>query len=229
MSEGKSCHYDGDRCRVVFRALRSWISARAFSSASLELIESEGLAALSMREVARRAGVSHQAPYHHFADREAILAALVLEGFTDLASRLDTALAGATKDDVAAAVRRAGVAYVQFALDRPGLFKVMFRPELVDHERFPEAEQAGSRAFGALERLVELSDLSGSTDARTSFFWSIPHGLATLLIDGKLGAVQRTKAEREAHAEEVLDLFAEMVALRSDATKPKKKSASAQK
>lgn len=180
-------------------------------AASLALLETEGLAALSLREVARRAGVSHQAPYHHFADREAILAALVTEGFDDLASRLERALQSAPPDAPDEASLAMGLAYVDFALSRPGIFRVMFRPELVDQKRFAEAEAAGERSFAMLTRLIErLGTAKTSVEAQTqaSLHWAVVHGLATLFVDGKLGTDLKTNEAKAAHARQVLALFA---------------------
>jgi AcrR family transcriptional regulator len=180
-------------------------------AASLELLETEGLAALSLREVARRAGVSHQAPYHHFADREAILAALVTEGFDDLAARLDRALQSASPSAPAEAGLAMGLAYVDFALSRPGIFRVMFRPELVDQKRFAEADAAGERSFAVLTRLVErLGTAKTAVEAQTqaSLHWAVVHGLATLFVDGKLGTELKTNKAKTAHARQVLELFA---------------------
>jgi AcrR family transcriptional regulator len=179
-------------------------------AASLALLETEGLAALSLREVARRAGVSHQAPYHHFADREAILAALVTEGFDDLASRLERALESAANEKPAAANLAMGLAYVDFALSRPGIFRVMFRPELVDHRHFPEANAAGERSFAMLGRLIErLGTAKNAAEAQVqaSLQWAVVHGLATLFVDGKLGTELETNEAKAAHARQVLELF----------------------
>jgi AcrR family transcriptional regulator len=93
--------------------------------ASLALMNEGGLGALSMREVARRAGVSHQAPYHYFKDREAILAELAGEGFDQLYDYLVSAI-GLARDKVAKN-RAMGEAYIRFALNKPELFRLMFR------------------------------------------------------------------------------------------------------
>ncbi|MCA9555264.1 MAG: TetR/AcrR family transcriptional regulator, partial [Myxococcales bacterium] len=82
-------------------------------AASVELVQEAGIGALSMREVARRAGVSHQAPYHHFSDKEAILAALAEAGFR----RLADALEAATGADAVEALTASGQAYLQFAIE----------------------------------------------------------------------------------------------------------------
>ena len=165
---------------------------------SRALLESEGLAALSLREVARRAGVTHQAPYHHFGDREAILAELVAEGFDELARRLAGANDGqGTRRTILVA---AFEAYVGFALDHPGVFRIMFRPELCDPQRFPAAQAAGDRAHGELRRMVGL--LHGGPDEAgvlASVYWAQVHGLACLLVDGPLGLQLRTPEQRRAH------------------------------
>ena len=122
---------------------------------SRELLDEAGPSALSMREVARRAGCTHQAPYHYFANREAILAALVCEGFDELADRLAVAHDGLGSADLHAVLVASGNAYVEFALRRPGVFRVMFRPDVCDPERFPEVVQAGQRARRELARLAK--------------------------------------------------------------------------
>ncbi|MCA3012880.1 MAG: TetR/AcrR family transcriptional regulator [Myxococcaceae bacterium] len=178
--------------------------------ASVRLIAEEGLAGLSMREVARRAGVSHQAPYHYFDDKAAIVAALVERGFTRLADRLEAA----SREGLASQrLARTGRAYVAFALDEPVYFRLMFRPELADRARFPAVEAAGARALGVLRRLVDESLGPRATPARreatVSMHWSLAHGLATLLLDGPLGASLAPGPARDRHVDEVLRLFVE--------------------
>ncbi len=178
--------------------------------ASLALLDQEGLAALSMREVARRAGVSHQAPYHYFADKESILAALVTDGFRELTARLQRALDQVPRGDIREALQRTGAAYVGFALDQPGIFRIMFRPELVDLSRFPEAQEQGRLAYAQLERLVATMGLPGDPEAQASFQWSVVHGLAWLLLDGGLGQNLGTRAAKDAHLEAVLKVSADL-------------------
>jgi AcrR family transcriptional regulator len=181
--------------------------------ASVALIAEAGVAGLSMREVARRAGVSHQAPYHWFPDKESILAALVTRGFTELADRMLEAEGG--RGGVGKRLAAAGRAYVDFALERPVYFRLMFRPELVNLARFPEAQEAGQRAYAVLERLV-TERLSGKRTspatiaAMVSLHWSVVHGLSSLLLDGALGQRLPDAAAREAHITKTLELFAEL-------------------
>lgn len=179
-------------------------------AASVALLETEGLAAMSMREVARRAGVTHQAPYHHFADRESILAELVADGFTELTRRLARANDRAPRLGRRAALVEAGLAYVGFALEHPGVFRIMFRPELVDLCRFAAASEAGDRAYGELGRLVRLVH-DEDAPALASMHWSLVHGLACLIVDGGLGDKLPGARKRRAHVRETLERFAGFV------------------
>lgn len=177
------------------------------------LLEERGVAGLSLREVARRAGVTHQAPYHHFADREAILAELVTRGFRELARRL-----AEPNDRVAEAGRRAtvvasGQAYVDFALEHPGIFRIMFRPDMCDPARFPDAQAAGEAAHAELQRLVALVHGPQAAPALASSYWSLAHGLACLLVDGPLGQQLTTARARRAHTAEALARLSERIAL----------------
>lgn len=173
------------------------------------LLEEAGVAGWSMREVARRAGCTHQAPYHHFADRESIVAELVTQGFDELTRRLARA-----NDRFGGAERRtlrfeSSLAYVGFALDHPGIFRIMFRPEVCDAARFPAADQAGERAHAELSRLVRLLHGDAAGEAYASGYWAQVHGLACLLVDGPLGHhLPNARAQRE-HAREVLALMAD--------------------
>jgi AcrR family transcriptional regulator len=157
--------------------------------ASVALIEERGLTAFSMREVARRAGVSHQAPYHHFTDRESILAAICERGFDILANGLARARVG--KGSAADRFERAAVAYVEFACNHAAYFRVMFRPELITPSKHPSLEASAARAFAHVPRMIadcvdEGLQPDPSFDALIAAAWSFVHGLASLLVDGPL-------------------------------------------
>lgn len=181
--------------------------------ASVQLIAEQGLAGLSMREVARRAGVSHQAPYHYFADKESIVAALVERGFTMLAARMESVAKG--KGSVTQRLAKTGREYVTFALEQPVYFRLMFRPELAKLERFPEAVAAGARALAVLEALVEERCLGqrvapAKREAMVSMHWGMVHGLSSLLLDGVLGQKFVSAQDRERHVNQVMELFTEL-------------------
>jgi AcrR family transcriptional regulator len=161
----------------------------ALIEASLALITEEGFGALTLREVARRAGVTHAAPYRHFADKEALLAAVAEEGFRTMAAQMRERMdreSGPTQRIVAC-----GVAYVMFAIHHPAHFRVMFGPHftrLIDHEALA---REGDNAFGLLvQGLIEGQKAGevreGEPMPLALMAWSQVHGLASLLVDGQL-------------------------------------------
>ncbi|MEU4365381.1 TetR/AcrR family transcriptional regulator [Promicromonospora sp. NPDC023987] len=162
--------------------------------ACVRLIETEGIGAVSLRRVAREAGVSPGAPYHHFPDRAALLSAIAARGFglltQDLLAAVGTSPGGPSSPGVAGAsgaddVSRAVAAYVAFARRRPGHFQVMFRPELSEPEKHPDLREAGD---GALDVLTDLVGRLGVADphAMGITLWALGHGLASLTLDGPL-------------------------------------------
>lgn len=154
-------------------------------STAAQIVASDGVDALSMREVARRAGVSHQAPYHYFADREAILAAIATDGFQILGRELADAL---TLDDPRCI--RFAWAYVDTAVRFPGHFRVMFQPGLVNMQHHRECAEAADTGWVALMTKARMVGPESDTEAdvfnRAISMWSFVHGLATLVIDGAL-------------------------------------------
>jgi AcrR family transcriptional regulator len=197
-------------------------------AAAVKLIDKGGLASLSMREVARTAGVSHQAPYHYFADREAILAALADEGFKILSTRLENARdpEGTSGENFSAL----GQAYVHFALDHPSLFRIMFRPDFVDHERFPELTTSGERAFANLPKIVEECISEGfpatpSAEAHVILNWSLVHGLACLILDGPLAIKVPATAskQRDAIIDDVMQAMRGLIEARMPPKKPRRR------
>ena len=169
---------------------------RAILDTSLRILATQGVDALSLREVARQAGVSHQAPYKHFPDRAHILAAIAAEGFQGLADAMQSALDGARtpRERVSAA----GVAYVTWAIGHPGHFRAMFRPDIFAIAAHPEAAAEGGRAYAIVTDLAAELDLE--PEVATALLWSIVHGLATLELDGPLRARARRTPEELATA-----------------------------
>lgn len=157
---------------------------------AVALIAAEGVEHVSMRRIARAAGVSHQAPYHHFGDRGGVFAEINREAFDLLADRMDahtTAnLGNMSPGELAAGCLRI---YVETALEHRGHFRVMFRQDLCDLDGHPAAESA-LRSFGELRRLVTSILPDGRThdevDGWVMTLWSLSHGLATLLVEMSL-------------------------------------------
>jgi AcrR family transcriptional regulator len=164
---------------------------RALIDAGLGLIEQEGAAALSLREAARRAGVSTAAPYRHFRSREALLAAIAEEGFRLLGEELRRAIAA--HDDPARRLGEAGVAYVLFAAEHPSRYKVMFSPELADRAAHPSlgaaADDTSRLLFGAVRDYQDSRQIS-SQEARELGLsaWASVHGLGSLITSGHIRA-----------------------------------------
>ena len=136
-----------------------------------------GPAALSLRDLARRAGVSHAAPAHHFGDKRGLLTAVAAEGFRRLAGSL-SATYEATRD-----FAEVGVAYVRFAVEERPYFDVMFRPDLydpADPELLAARSASGSALYGPAATVSDTPLEAGIAA------WSLVHGLATLGLAGNL-------------------------------------------
>jgi AcrR family transcriptional regulator len=147
---------------------------RAILSAAVEAITAGGPASVSLRDLARRAGVSHAAPIHHFGDKAGVLTALAEEGFDLLAAELSAA-----GEDLV----ETGVAYVRFAVTHRAYFEVMFRPD-THHPDDPELSAARARA-GALLARGARQEPDGYAEVAA---WSLMHGFATLWLTGALPA-----------------------------------------
>lgn len=176
----------------------------AILATSRELLDHGGPAALSMREVARRAGCTHQAPYHYFPNREAILAALVAEGFTGLADALHRARTDNAGADASAIVIATGSAYIDFALSNPGVFRIMFRSDMYDPAAHPGLLEASDRARVELSALArEVFGADATTEAEAAL-WAYVHGASCLLIDGPGALGPATTEEKRRFASRLL-------------------------
>ncbi|WP_026871995.1 TetR/AcrR family transcriptional regulator [Inquilinus limosus] len=152
---------------------------RALVAAAREILEETGPEALSLRDVARRVGVSHNAPYRHFPTRQALLAAVAVEGFAALSACMQSIPASAVPG-LAAGFR----AYLGFAREQPGLFRLMFEGTLeksADPALWAASEQAYDGLRRAVHRLAPAADRAAVVAA-----WAQLHGLALLVISGQL-------------------------------------------
>lgn len=128
---------------------------------------------ISLREAARMAGVSPTAAYRHFADKDALLAALAVRGFQEFGKALGEAAARDPANELSAR----GRAYIRFALARPGRFRLMFGPLLSRAADHPELRETSRRTLAAIESATGDSDEALRR-------WGLVHGLAHLLLDG---------------------------------------------
>lgn len=170
--------------------------------AAESILAERGVEGFSLRETARRAGVSSGAPKHHFRDVRALLTAIATLAFDELADRLEAASSDRSADRETR-IHRQGAAYVRFALEQRARFDLMWRVALLDMND-PERGRAGDRAFAAMDRLVRGEDapeleLDDRRMAPSIACWSMVHGFARLAIDGTFG-LDVDAAERAADA-----------------------------
>lgn len=161
--------------------LRNQLLAVAFT-----ILKDQGLAALSLREVAREAGVSHQAPYHHFPSKAHLLAALAAQGFDQLAVEIEQAQS--TGSDPESRGYETAVRYVMFAARNPERFKLMFGGELGPRTQYPELDASAKRVFEQLVRPLGIPIKSGAGNPSPVVLtsWSAMHGLSALIVDSQV-------------------------------------------
>jgi len=170
MSTSSASYHHGDLPTALVRA-------------AIELLEEGGAADLSLRAAARRAGVSASAPYRHFADRDALLSAVAAVGYRELGAALVEAHPAPTAVDDLAEI---AVAYVRFALTRPGLFRVMFGSAC--DPASPERVAAVEAIHEYLNLIVRQVLPTADPEAMPTALWGLVHGLAFLHLDGKFDA-----------------------------------------
>jgi AcrR family transcriptional regulator len=172
----------------------------ALIEAAEAVIAERGVDGFSLRETARRAGVSPAACGHHFRDARGLLTALAAQALREFGDALEAAN---TEPDREARIRAQGTAYVRFALANRAKFDLMWRKALIDDSN-PDYIASGNRAFEILDRAVqgEQAECAAPTDsalAPSLAAWSIVHGFARLAIDGVFGT-EPEAAERTADA-----------------------------
>lgn len=164
----------------------------ALRKAAAEVIAERGVGAFSLREVARRAGVSHTAPAHHFGDVRGLLTALAGEGFDLLADATSAAVAQHT--DPAERLVAVGQAYIEVARAHPAHFQVMFRTDIVSPED-TQLAACGLRAYSVLEDavrdLIESEGLDVEVDTAAWMCWSATQGL--VLLEPKIALLNELK------------------------------------
>ncbi len=194
---------------------------QAMIEAAEAVLAEKGVGGFTLRECARRAGVSPAAPAHHFGNLVGLLTAIATLGFDDLSNTMEAAVADAVSDgrDRLAAIAEA---YLAVALARPGRFRVVFGRLGLKRED-EQLRQAGIRAFGILVRETKLalgrqdaedaptllpSSYAEDADLGTILFvWSLTHGFSTMLVDGQLGAFEAQPGGRE----RLLQLYSEQL------------------
>lgn len=161
----------------------------ALIQAADEILMEQGLEGFSLREAARRAGVSSAAPAHHFGDAAGLLSEVAVLGFKALAKQLQVDPSRGTPTQ---RLRKQGVGYVRFALAYPGRFQLMFRHDLLSPDHLA-LQEAGERTLAQLEATIHAmhsmqphQPLDSHARAALLAAWSMVHGFAHLALDGKL-------------------------------------------
>jgi len=209
MSAAKATAKPGAKATRRKRAYHHGDLRRALVGAARAILEKGGLGALSLRAVARRAGVSQAAPYHHFADRDALVSAVATEGFREFDAAMHARM-DRSRDPVERLIA-AGVAYVSFAVANPALFQVMFGATMQKLPDDPERLEAGACTYVTLEGAVAGAMAARGRDPANVplaclLAWSIVHGLAKLLIEGDLDPATYGAKNAEDLAERLLPL-----------------------
>jgi AcrR family transcriptional regulator len=175
---------------------------RALIQAGLKLLGEHGVAGLSLRAAAELAGVSHAAPYRHFRDKNALVAAIAEEGFKLLTASMRAELDACASRDLLLRIRATGHGYVSFALAHPGYFRTIFGEMTWLDKNDPAKASllaAGQESFDVLRGLIAEGVRggqlrAGDVDQIALAAWALVHGLALLIIDGRLAGLTDTPA-----------------------------------
>jgi AcrR family transcriptional regulator len=161
--------------------------------AGVDILSEQGTRGLSLRKVAERAGVSHNAPYSHFPDKQALIAAISTEGFKQLYAELDTVIA-AYPDDPKRQLQESAWTYVLFAMNHTDSFKLMFSGVLEKEKEYPEFVQISHQTFDRLTEIVRACQAAGILRAAPPEMmavavWGQVHGIISLLLEGQISHV----------------------------------------
>lgn len=187
---------------------------RALITAGLKLLAEGGVDGLSLRAAAELAGVSHAAPYRHFRDKSALVAAVAEEGFRLLTRHMRDEVAACATADVLVRLRASAFGYVSFAVEHPAYFRTIFGGAVCPEgeQQAPSLRQAGDEAYHVLRDLVaEGIDRGrlrgGDPDQLSLAAWSMVHGLGMLIIEGQIPGARSDPARARAATETVVGLL----------------------
>lgn len=170
---------------------------------ALKVLRHTGPEGLSMRELARRLGVTYGAPHHHFAEKDDLFAAIAQEAFAELIEQVQARAFAPGELDPAQRLRTGARMYLEFARGERVRYQVMFLPQVRDRKRFAALHATGGRALRLLALAFEAAGVSGAeAPARAVACWSTLHGFASLVNEGFL---EERGAALEALASAVID------------------------
>jgi AcrR family transcriptional regulator len=170
----------------------------ALINAGVKILARDGVGGLSLRKVAKQAGVSHAAPYAHFADKQALIAAISTEGFKQLYSQIET-VKQAYQANPETLLIEVAWAYVQFALNEPDRFKLMFSSVLEKEKEYPDFVEISLKNFRQSVEIVEICQQAGvikkgASDLIALSLWGTVHGFVSLLLEGQISHTVLEKA-----------------------------------
>jgi AcrR family transcriptional regulator len=193
---------------------------RVLVDAAFDLVGEGGAEGLSVRETARRAGVSPGAPFRHFASREALLAAVAEEAQRRFRAEVDRALAEAPADPLQR-FRSLGLAYLRWAKRNPAHFEVISNRRLFDQDKSAVVSKSNAEVIGLTERILEEAHARGqlgTSDLKQVLIGgrALVYGFARMATDGHFPRWGVAEAEVDRTAESILDLFISGIARRPD-------------
>jgi AcrR family transcriptional regulator len=189
----------------------------ALIAAGIAILAETGVEGLSLRKVAAKAGVSHAAPYAHFADKQALVAAMATQGFSLLYERIDTILVQYPHDPLRQLLECAW-GYIDFAMTDPAHFKITFSGAVAHEKNYPALVEMTRKSFEGVQQIVANCQAAailspGPSDVAAVGVWSQVHGLALLLLDGQ---ISHTVLERVPLKALLIACLQQMVRVRVD-------------
>ncbi len=163
---------------LVRKSYRHGNVPNAMRAAARAILDEGGAPAVGLRETARRTGVSATAAYRHFGSKEDLLASVAAEGFQELSAAMEAAMNGPDR------LLGLGLAYVEFALQKLGLFRLMFGPILAERAKYPGLNEAATAAFRTLQVAQAAEGHPHENEHGAMAAWGLIHGLSSLFIDG---------------------------------------------
>jgi AcrR family transcriptional regulator len=183
----------------------------ALIEAGIDILSKEGVNGLTLRKAARQAGVSHAAPYAHFADKQSLIAAISTEGYRRFYEQILAVAARYDGDPLRQFIEGAWV-YMKFALDDPAHFRITFSDVVEKEKDYPSLVEATEQSFAMVVRIVERCQQAGilvekQPDLLAISIWSAVHGLVSLLINGQISHRVLERYEPRALLLQTLDPF----------------------
>jgi AcrR family transcriptional regulator len=157
--------------------------------AASEIISNEGIKKLTMRALSNRVGVSRTAAYRHFENKDALLFAIAEEGFKELTIKYHKINRDKSLNSILR-LQNIGLAYIEFAINNPGAFRLMFGREITQHQRSEKLCSIAGKTFNeylsAVKSFQDEQNTVKEDSILANYYWAIVHGLATLLLDGQI-------------------------------------------